>query len=245
MLRKNLDVAAILLIAVLEILFSFFSPPGPLIVAFGVSIFVATGYAWGEALSSARIHGIERALLATGLAMLVPVLGGLGMFALHLSLDRCSWTALLAATATAGATVLFIRRCVSGGPPRYQIRLNLSPRQLSLISIALLLSAGAVELATQAATHQNYGAFTELWLRPSGESHAVVGVVSHQTVPTTFRLIVHRSHARSSVFNITLGQGATWTHSIAVGRARVVADLYRLPDLAHPYRYVDNSGDSK
>jgi len=40
-------------------------------------------------------------------------------------------------------------------------------------------------------------------------------------------------------WNLTLGDGRTWQRSVLViGKPTLTADLYRLPDLTHPYRYV-------
>jgi hypothetical protein len=46
-------------------------------------------------------------------------------------------------------------------------------------------------------------------------------------------------------WNLTLGDGRTWQRSVLVtGKQDLAAELYRLPDLTHPYRYVSIGRDS-
>ena len=61
---------------------------------------------------------------------------------------------------------------------------------------------------------------------------------------TGYRLVMMRTGHVSTAWNVTLANGDTWQRTVPFnGKGSLDADLYRLPDLAAPYRYVDTNGD--
>ena len=53
-----------------------------------------------------------------------------------------------------------------------------------------------------------------------------------------YDLVLRGGHV-SATWDLTLANGGTWQRSVPLTSAyTVAADLYRLPDLTHPYRYV-------
>jgi len=244
---SNLDVIAIFAATVLAFIAVLIKLPTLIVAPLGVALFVATGYVWTETLLDRPIGGLERAVVAAGLAMIVPVLGGLVLYALGVPLSPPSWAGLMATAALGGCAVLVIRRRIGALPPRSESStLTATPiRACALFGVAALVAAGAVLLAREGAAHQHYSGFTQLWISPDGSSDDLVGVTNHESGTTAYRLVIHQTGQENSIYSLTLRQGATWTHAISSGnRERIVADLYRLPVLSRPYRYVDTSGSS-
>ncbi len=61
----------------------------------------------GPAAARPRIAGLERVAVAAGLALAVPILGGLVLYAAGVPLHRAAWLGLLAGVTLAGDVVLF------------------------------------------------------------------------------------------------------------------------------------------
>jgi uncharacterized membrane protein len=243
--NRNLAALLAMIAAFLGFVAAFIDIPTALATVMGVALFVAVGYVWSGVLTDKRIGGLERAAVAAGLAMIVPVLGGLVLYLADIPLNRRSWTGLLAAAAFTGSVALMVRRRAEETPdrPERTFLRTLSIRDCATWAVAILVAAGAMVVAVEGAARQNYGGFTQLWLSPDGSSHDVVGVTNWQGKTTAFRVVVRRSGQKDAVYNITLRQGQTWKLAFAsIAKARVVADLYRLPVLSTPYRYVDTSG---
>lgn len=244
---RNLDIIAAVAAVILAFIAAVIELPTPITAPLGIALFVATGYVWSEALLDHRIGGLERAIVAAGLAMVVPVLGGLGLYALGVPLSRSSWAGLMAAAALSGFAVLVVRRRVKTTQPRSQSSRPTSPpvRTWALLGLAALIAGGAVLLAREGAERQHYAAFTQLWISRDGTAHDVIGITNREAKTTAYRLVVHRPGQEISTYNLTLRQGQTWRHAISSGTEQhIVADLYRLPVLNTPYRFVDSSGSS-
>lgn len=228
--------------------------PAALSVGSGLVLFVAAAYIWTQVGSREGVPRLEQIATGVALTMSIPVLGGLLLYVLHFSLNRRSWTVLLVGTTFAGfATLPALRRKrvnSSAAPPQNDARrtwiASISYRRLATLTLALVLAGGAVAMASAGAARQKYGGFTQLWLSPDGATRDVLGVTNEQGSVSDFRLVVHRSGSQALIYNLRLRQGQTWRRSITASTAgRLVADLYRLPDLAKPYRYVDNSGAAR
>jgi uncharacterized membrane protein len=247
MRRKNLDVVLAATAVALTVASLFASVPVPILAALGLTLFAATGYLWAEILLGRRTGGLERAATAAGLAMIVPVLGGLGLYAAGVPLDRASWTGLMVVAAVSGSVVLIVRRRLGASPAEATSvsRITFSFRTCIPFALAVVLAAGAVVLAHEGAVRQSYAGFTQLWLSPDGRTHDLLGVTNREGRTTTFRLVVHVSGQKSSTYNLTLRDGQTWQRALVYSnRKRLLADLYRLPVLTTPYRYVDTAGGS-
>jgi hypothetical protein len=246
--RKNVDIMAALAAVALTFAALFVRIPVPLLAILGIALFAATGYLWSEVLVSRRAGGLERAATAAGLAMIVPVLGGLVLYVLRITLDRASWTGLMAVAALSGCAVLIVRRRLARPVAESESRSApaLSIRSYAAFALAGLITAGAVVLAHDGAARQNYGGFTQLWVSPDGPAHDIVGVTNRRGKTTKFRLVVHTTPKSESTYNFTLRNGQTWQRAIVCSaHARLLADLYRLPVLTTAYRYVDTAGGSR
>jgi hypothetical protein len=145
--------------------------------------------------------------------------------------------------------VLFVRRRIGKAAPfswRFeQWRMPL-PR-LAIFAVAVLIAAGALTLARLGVAVQPQPGFTQLWLAPPHQkAHTVVlGVSNDEGSTTSYRLVVLHNQQVSATWNFTLAEGQTWQRSVPfTGTYTLVANLYRLPDLARPYRYVTTHGSN-
>ena len=122
-----------------------------MLAALGIALFVATGYLWSESLLDQRLGGLERAATAAGLAMMVPVLGDIGLYALHIPLNRASWTALMAVATLSGSALLIVRRRraapqATSDTPRSTA---FSTRNYAALALAAVVAIGAVVVARE------------------------------------------------------------------------------------------------
>jgi hypothetical protein len=112
---------------------------------------------------------------------------------------------------------------------------------VAVFTAAVLVAAAAVSLAAFGAARQPQPGFTQLWLSPQHQgAHSLsLGVTNDQGRTTSYRLVLQRGSRVISTWNLTLGEGRTWQRPVPfTGEQTLAAGLYRLPDLAHPYRYV-------
>jgi hypothetical protein len=195
------------------------------------------------------VTGLERIAVAAGVALAVPVLGGLALAAAGIPLHRTTWAALFAGAALVGDAVLLgLRRAGRRVPPGgRQKGPRLATRHTVALGAALVIAAGAVALAVDGATRQQYPGYTQLWLL-SQDPHArtaSLGVRNHQGTTTQYRLVLLRKARVSATWDLTLANGQSWQRVIPVGdQGAVAARLYRLPDLAHPYRSASTADRS-
>ena len=107
-------------------------------------------------------------------------------------------------------------------------------------AVAAFCAVGAIAVARVGAAEQRYPGFTELWLTPQRDNalEADVGVINRQGSATRYRLVVIRGGRVEASWKMALSDGESWQHAIPTANLRVVARLYRLPDLARPYRHV-------
>jgi hypothetical protein len=112
---------------------------------------------------------------------------------------------------------------------------------IAVFAAAVLVAATAVSLAAFGAARQPQPGFTQLWLAPQRQGvHTLsLGVTNDQGRTTSYRLVLRRGGRVIGTWNLTLGEGRTWQRPVPdTGQQVLAAGLYRLPDLAHPYRYV-------
>lgn len=232
--------------------------PAAVLIVPGLALLAAPGYVWAEVFFPGRLGGLPRAAVAAGLALAVPVLGGVALRAAGIPLHRAAWAFLLATVTVAGDIVLLVRRragragapaqpeparperagqAASGQPGR-----GWQAWPVAGFAAAALIAAGAVGLAAAGAAVQPYQGFTQLWLVPGQGTAArdILGVSNHEGATQRYRLVVRRpGHARAT-WNLVLTDGQTWRARIRSAPAS--ASLYRLPDLRHPYRQVTSTG---
>jgi len=271
--RSQADVAATALVAVLACGAAASGAPPAAMIVLGIMLMAAPGYLLGQLLAGSRIAGLERVAVMTGLALTVPVLGGLLLYAAGVPLHRPGWLGLLAGVTLAADTALFARRKAAAagraGRPPAQVQTvppglaapggpgeapggprpagHASRGHVAVFAVAVLVAAGAVGLAVAGAARQPQPGFTQLWLSPQRpDTHTLsLGVTNDQGRTTSYRLVLRRAGRVIDTWNVTLGAGRTWQRSVPfTGRRTLAAALYRLPDLTHPYRYVSVGRDS-
>jgi uncharacterized membrane protein len=240
--RSQADVAATALVAVLACGAAASGAPPAAMIVLGIMLMAAPGYLLGQLLVGSRIAGLERVAVMTGLALAVPVLGGLLLYAAGVPLHRPGWLGLLAGVTLAADTALFARRrAAAPAPGRPRPAWRLSPGHVAVFAVAVLVAAAAVGLAVVGVARQPQPGFTQLWLSPQRpDAHTLsLGVTNDQGRTTSYRLVLQRDGRVTGTWNLTLGEGRTWRRSVPfTGKQTLAARLYRLPDLSHPYRYV-------
>jgi hypothetical protein len=244
--RNYSDIAVVEAIAILGCVAFFTHLPEPVMIVLGLGLFAAPGYVWSEVFLSPRTQGLERVAVAAGLALIVPVFGGMGLYAAGISLNRIAWVGLLAVVTLVGAGLALItrRRQRDGLPSRRPgRRRRWSAWHAVAFGAAAAIVAGAVGLAVFSAETQKYAGYTQLWLAPlpAKASTASLGVDNEQGAPARYRLVVRRRGRVTATWNLALASGQTWQRTISYTTSyAIAARLYRLPDLRTPYRQVDN-----
>jgi uncharacterized membrane protein len=214
----------------------------------GLALFAMPGYLLAQLLLGPATAGLERTLVATGLAFMVPIVAGLALYAAGVPLRRASWLAALAGVTLACDAALLVRRWTGHAPlfrwPRGSRRL---PRwHVAAFVAAVVIAACAVGLARVGAAVQPEPRFTQLWLSTRGVSADTIkiGVTNDEGQATDYRLVEKLNGHVKKTWNITLANGGTWQQTVPfTSKDRLTADLYRPPDLTTPYRYVDTNGD--
>ena len=245
--RKRLAVIVAAAATVIPLVALIAGLPSPLMVPLGIALFVAPGFVWSEVLLTPSVSSLARVAVVAALAMILPTLGGLALYATGVVLHRGAWVALLAGLSIAGVVTLMAQR---GGDDAAESGSHSSWRHLPLrhvvtFALAALVAMGAVAVAILGANIQKYPGFTQMWMSPSdrGSVTASLGVTNRQGSTTRYRLVLLRRGRVSATWTLTLANDQTWRRIISFSdRYLIAADLYRLPDLARPYRNVDNGG---
>ena len=254
--RSQADIAATALVAVLACAAAAVGVPPAATIVLGIMLLAAPGYLLGQLLAGSRTSGLELVVVMAGLALAVPVLGGLLLYAAGVPLHRPGWLGLLAGVTLAADTALFARRRAAAagraGRPAIQVQTTPAGRasrwHVAVFAVAVLVAAGAVGLAMAGAARQPQPGFTQLWLSPQRQdAHTLsLGVTNDQGRTTSYRLVLRRDGRVIDSWNLTLGAGRTWQRSVPfTGKQTLTAGLYRPPDLAHPYRYVSVGPSSR
>jgi hypothetical protein len=244
---SHADLAVIAAVAVLACGAAAGGAPVAVTAVLGMALFAAPGYLLGQLLGS-PIGGLERAVVVTGLALVVPILGGLLLYAARVPLHRDAWLGLLAGMTLVGGVALFLRRRAGRAAPfawpRGAWRL-LPPRHAVAFGAAVVIAACGLAVARLGVALQHNPGFTQLWLsaRDKNARTASLGVSNQQGNTTRYVLVLLRNGTVSATWNLTLADGQTWQQVVPVtARYAVAANLYRLPDLGRPYRHVTTPG---
>ncbi|HEX8008676.1 MAG TPA: DUF1616 domain-containing protein [Trebonia sp.] len=211
----------------------------------GLALFAAPGYLLGQLLLDSRTTGLERVAFSAGLALAVPVLGGLVLYTAGVPLHRPGWLGLLAGVTLACDVALLLRRRVPASgraaPLTWRPSWRVPPWHVAAFAAAVVIAASGVGLARIGVTRQPQPGFTQLWLSPRHQNGHMLslGVKNDQGITTRYRLVVLRNGHVITARNINLADGQTWQQSVPfTGNGTLTADLYRLADLVHPYRHV-------
>jgi hypothetical protein len=242
MSRRNADLWVTFLVAVLACAAAAVPVPVPVAVTAGLGLvlFAAPGYLLGELLVGSGRTALERLAVSAGLALCVPVIGGLLLYLARQPLDRASWLGLLAGVTVVADVLLFVRRRRNHEAPDGlgRARWRLQPGPAAAFALAVLIAAGAVTLAREGTEVQRYPGFTQLWLVPDAHTHALtLGVANNEGATTQYQLVLlHRGHVVQR-WKLTLRNGQVWRRSPGY-TANVAAHLYKPADSIRIYREV-------
>lgn len=226
--------------------------PVAIMTVLGIVLFAAPGYLLGQLLLGSHVAGLERVVVATGLAFCVPILGGLLLYAARVPLHRADWLGLLAGVTLACDLVLLLlhllrRRSAAAAPSDKQgEEWRLPAWHAVAFGAAVVIAVCAVWLARTEAAKQHYPGFTQLWLvhRSQNARTASLGVANHEGRTTRYRLVLFRDNQATAIWNIDLSNGRAWQQATQfTGRYTITAKLYRLPNVSSVYRYVSISGN--
>lgn len=242
--RSKTTIVITAAVAVFSLVLSAVAALRPLMTVFGVALIIAPAYIWSQVLLRSRIAGLERLIVTAGLALLGPILGGLALYTSGILLNRMAWVGLLAGVTVVGDAVLLVRGLPENlhTPKTRQDIRRIPARQAMIFGVAVLIAAGAVGVARAGAAIQSSPGFTALSLSPVSKqpSLAIVGVTNHQGDAARYRLVLFHNGRTSASWDLTLANGQTWQHEINVAnKSNFAADLYRAPDLKHPFRQVN------
>lgn len=245
MRRNYSDIAIAEAIAILGCAAFFAHLPEPVMIVLGLGLFAAPGYIWSEVFLSPQEWGLERVAVATALALMVPVFGGMGLYAAGIPLNRTAWVGLLSVVTLIGVAVALIMRRLrrddpSPRPPKRRRRW--SAWHAVAFGAATVIAAGAVGLAVVSADAQKYPGYTQLWLTPlpGQPSRASLGVDNEQGGTNQYRLVLWRKGRVSATWTLTLANGQTWQRTISYTTSFAMAANLYLPGIQNPYRQVDN-----
>jgi hypothetical protein len=240
--RSQADVWVIAVIAAIGAYVAKSGAPAAVMIVIGIALLAAPGYLLAELLLASRIAGVERVVVATGLALVVPVLGGLVLAAAKLPLHREAWFGLLVAVTLVCDVALFFRRWAGRAAPfSWPAGWRLAPWHTAAFCAAVLIAAGGLGLARYGAAIQPEPRFTQLWLSPRSETapSASLGVTNDEGHTTSYRLVLLHNGRLNAIWNLTLADGQTWQRAVPFSdKTTIAAELYRLPNLSRRYRYV-------
>jgi hypothetical protein len=136
--------------------------------------------------------------------------------------------------------LLAVGEPLPGRPARAAQRRRVSPWQAIACGLAVVIAGSALWIARAGATSQAYPGFTELGLSSKDHSTYVdnLEVTNHEGKTEKYRLVLLRKGHVSATWELTLASGQSWQKIVQI-KGPTTANLYLLPDLSRPYRYVD------
>ena len=241
MRRKHL-IAVTAAVAVLAYGAILAGAPVAVTAVLGLALFASLGWVWGAVLLGPRLGELEGIVVATALALALPILGGLVLQAARIPLHARAWGGLVAGLTLTGDVLLLLRSRGGRGEDTgaRPARWSPSARQATVFGAALVVAAGAVGVARVGASIQRYPGFTELSMSRQNPAAADLGVVNHQGHAERYRLVLlHQGQPTDTAWNLVLSNGETWHRTITISTRYVTsANLYLPTDLHHPYRQV-------
>ena len=241
--RGHADLGIAAATAVLACAAAVLHAPAAVMAILGAALFAAPGYLLCRLLPGPDRAGLERLAVAAGLALSVPVIGGLLLYAAGRRLDRTSWLLLLIAVTLAADLMVYLRRRHGRTvrPGEEERGRRIPARHAAAFAAAVVMACCAVGLARQGAAAQHYPGYTQLWAdrAPGNAAMVRLGVGNHEGRTMRFLLVYVDNGHRAASWHLALADGQAWQRSqrAAAGHA-VRAELFRLPDASRPYRYV-------
>jgi hypothetical protein len=252
--RSPADLAVAASVAVAACAVAVTGAPAALTAVLGIALLAAPGYLLGELLTGPAAAAADRILAAAGLALSVPVLGGLVLYFAGVPLHRPAWLALLAGVTLAAGSALFLRRRRGRARPAAKNRgpalrprpgWPLHPGPAVTLAAALLIAGGGLALARLGAARQHYPGFTQLWLvqRDPQAATASLGVRNQEGQTIRYLVVLLRDGRRVSEWTFSLRNGQDWHQSPRIPAASAArVNLFLLPDVRTPYRHVTLAG---
>jgi uncharacterized membrane protein len=248
MSRIQSDLGITVVVAVLASAAAAANAPVAIMTVLGIVLFAAPGYLLSQLLLGSHVAGLERLVVATGLALCVPILGGLLLYAAGVPLHRAAWLGLLAGVTLACDLVLFLRGRSGAAAhlsmQRERWRLPLS--HAVAFGAAVVIAVCAVGLASAGVVKQHYPGFTQLWLvhQDQNAPTANLGVTNYEGRTIRYKLVLFYNSRVAATWTLDLANGQTWQQATKfAGRYTITAKLYRLPDISSAYRYVVIDGN--
>ncbi len=218
------------------------SAPVAVTAVLGLALFASLGWVWGAVLLGPRLGELEGIVVATAMALALPILGGLVLQAAGLPLHARAWGGLVAGLTVAGDVLLLLRSRGGRGEDTGARPARWSPSawQVTVFGAALVVAAGAVGVARVGASIQRTPGFTELWISGLRQNPAAadLGIVNHQGHSQRYRLVLLHQGRPDTVWNLVLSEGETWQRTIAISTTYVTSASLYLPPDRNAYRQV-------
>lgn len=246
MARSQVDLGITAAVAGFACIAAAVNAPVAITTVLGVVLFAAPGYLLCQLLFGSQVSGLERVVVSAGLALCVPILGGLLLYLARVPLHRTAWLGLLAGVTLASDLVLLLRRLLRRGSnapllEKKREDWDLPMRHVIAFGAAAVIAVCALLLASFGAARQHYPGFTQLWLvhRDQNAATANLGVANHEGRTTRYKLVLLHNKRIADTWNLDIPNGQSWQQTTQFSEDySITARLYRLPDLSTAYRYV-------
>ena len=151
-------------------------------------LIAAPGYLWAEVLLKRLGSVFERVMIGTGLALMLPIFGGLVLYAVGISLRRDAARPVAGGTIV-GAVVLAIMRRKSepaepADPGRRRSKAKAANPHALIYGAAAVLAVATIVIAVISSDNQSQPGYTQLWMAPSKNAAvASLGVTISRAAP--------------------------------------------------------------
>lgn len=122
-------------------------------------------------------------------------------------------------------------------------KVRVSPLHAFIFAVAAVIALGSVAFSVKSADAQKQPPYTEFGLTTltTNALKAYLDVQNEQGVTEQYRVKFLAKGKVQATWNFTLVNGQSWQTTVAYSMSySIVADLYLLPNVTTPYRYVDN-----
>ncbi len=256
MLRRNLDLTAVTILAVVGLLAAALTDLSPLIRGLlGVPLVIALpGYALTAVLipDRAALGRTERTVLAVGMSIAVVILVALGLNQLPAGITNLTVAVAVSAITLLCTAVAAIRRrrepAAAPADPadaddaQHEASKRFGPE---LLALAVILTVAAVFVAVLGTVQAPQPGFTQLWMLDGATANSIqVGIRDQEGSAIQYRLEIETQGQilRTSEIDLASGQEALQTINLPAlsgsSPQTVTARLYRLdqPSASTPYR---------
>jgi uncharacterized membrane protein len=210
---------------------------------------VLPGYAIMAAAFPNRPFTVETLVFTLGISLSITVLGGLLLNYTVPGLTTVTWGVLLGSIILAACLVALVKRRQSEAPAPIPDAPQFTRRSLIIFGASLLVGVVALRFASAGAEAHNMAQFTQLWMTPTQQQEANLGIRNHESTPVTYKLrVVVDNKVVQEWSSITLDPGGEWKTRLTMAdlgvsnrSPKVEALLYRLDAPEVVYRHVSLS----